>query len=43
VKETGSKDGADYIFYGDPVFVLKAARNTNRQEPDGLDPILWTV
>jgi pimeloyl-ACP methyl ester carboxylesterase len=38
VKETGSKDWADYIFYGDPQFVLKTARNADRQEPEDPGP-----
>jgi pimeloyl-ACP methyl ester carboxylesterase len=36
VKETGSKDWADYIFYGDPWFVLKRAGSTAQQEPEDL-------
>jgi CHAT domain-containing protein len=34
VKETGSKDWADYIFYGDPEFVLKTATSPARQEAE---------
>jgi len=34
VLETGSKDWADYIFYGDPEFMLKTAVNTGEQDSE---------